>query len=412
MSMTNVEVLALAQSTGTNLYDATKSYGELAQSIAKGLMHTVHDLRNAAGDRLAGDSGLFSQEIERLGAPKIIDEIQTNLLDNLATGDFDTETALADFESLISGYISLADGNEDLAEQIMAGTLGVGGSAWQEGGALGPELLAALTQNQDFADWQTGITGRPGEQAADTREALLGNLMSAGFAESAGPGMGGMPAAMGAQLMRMLGPDASYEQLLQVREAGLLDQSNYYKEGTDERKSPEEITAMFAQAGLMDLLVKQTTDWTPAAAIKDSSEIFRDAVIKFADKIDDVLQVTDTATPRRAMVGMRGVLAKRSNMFMPSGSDSDHLAGAANDYYGSGLGAIQSSVTAAGGFAERHGRGPSRHLHAVEGGGGGQGAVSNYTINVSGGASASPAEIADEVMYRIQRQQVNQMERT
>jgi len=108
---------------------------------------------------------------------------------------------------------------------------------------------------------------------------------------------------------------------------------------------------------------------------------------------------------------MRGLLAKRSSMFRAAGSSSDHLAGAANDYYGSGLGAIQSQITAAGGFAERHGRGPSRHLHAVEGGGGGEGSTSNYTINVTGGASASPAEIADEVMYRIQRQQANFTER-
>ena len=155
-----------------------------------------------------------------------------------------------------------------------------------------------------------------------------------------------------------------------VRSSGLLEQSTYFDAETGDRKTADQIAQLFSNAGLADLLVMQTSDTTPAEAIKDSSVTFKEAVEKFAGKIDEILQQTDTSTPRRKMVGMRGLLAKRSSMFMPGSSDSDHLAGAATDFYGSGLGAVESVVQAAGGFAERHGRGPSRHLHAVEGGGG------------------------------------------
>ncbi len=405
MGMTNIEIMNMAEATGTNLYDATKSYGELAESIAKGLMHTVNDLQNAAGDRFGTRGNLFETEIDRLDAPHIMDEIQTNLLTMLADGDWDEATALQEMDRLQRAYISFAGGDEMLAERMMAASLGGEGTAWRAGGEMGPEMLAMLQQSGAFNTWQAGITSSPMTQNKDMREALMGNLMTAGFGATEGG------ESMSMQLMRMLGPGASFEDLMKVRSSGLLEQSTYFDAETGDRKTADQIAQLFSNAGLADLLVMQTSDTTPAEAIKDSSVTFKEAVEKFAGKIDEILQQTDTSTPRRKMVGMRGLLAKRSSMFMPGSSDSDHLAGAATDFYGSGLGAVESVVQAAGGFAERHGRGPSRHLHAVEGGGG-EGSTSNYTINVTGGASASPAEIADEVMYRIQRQQTNIMQRT
>ena len=410
MGLTNTAVLDMAQATGTNLYDATKSYGDLAKSVAEGLMHSVNDLQNAAGDRAGGRASMFQTEVDRLGAPAIIDEIQTGLRDMLASGDWDEATAMEEFGRLEGGYISLAGGDTMLAEQMMAGALGFGGDAWRTGGSMGPELLAKLRESDMFRNWQSGEDGigtTGATQAGNTREALLANLMSAGFTGMEAQG----GKSLSDQLMHRLGPDASYEQLLAIQNSGLLDQANYYGED-GKRKSTSDISAMFTNAGLTNLFTQHTSDNAPHQVMKDSTDKFSDAVDRFITKIDEVFnQDTDTATPRRRMVGMRGLLAKRSSMFRAAGSSSDHLAGAANDYYGSGLGAIQSQITAAGGFAERHGRGPSRHLHAVEGGGGGEGSTSNYTINVTGGASASPAEIADEVMYRIQRQQANFTER-
>jgi hypothetical protein len=59
-----------------------------------------------------------------------------------------------------------------------------------------------------------------------------------------------------------------------------------------------------------------------------------------------------------------------------------------------------------------HGISKTRHLHGVPGGGEGAGGTSNsYVINVTGGDNATPSEIADEVMDRIDRRSVDMIER-
>ena len=113
----------------------------------------------------------------------------------------------------------------------------------------------------------------------------------------------------------------------------------------------------------------------------------------------------DTATPRRNMVRMNQMLGRSRN--------SDHRFGEAFDMYGSGLGSQMTAIRNAGGYADMHGSGRRRHLHAVPGQampGGGEN--NHYTINVVGGDNASPAEIADEVMDRIARRSVDSYERT
>jgi hypothetical protein len=105
--------------------------------------------------------------------------------------------------------------------------------------------------------------------------------------------------------------------------------------------------------------------------------------------------------------------------------NSDHRFGYAYDLVGQNLGAYASNVKRAGGFAEFHGRGGSRHLHVVPG----QGAIgdtaspigpigssmgvttTNINIQVYAPEGASPAAIADEVMTRINRAQRDSVER-
>jgi hypothetical protein len=105
--------------------------------------------------------------------------------------------------------------------------------------------------------------------------------------------------------------------------------------------------------------------------------------------------------------------------------NSDHRFGYAYDLVGQNLGAYASNVKRAGGFAEFHGRGGSRHLHVVPGQGaigdtaspigpiGGGMGITNNNINIQVYApeGASPAAIADEVMTRINRAQRDSVER-
>ncbi len=58
-----------------------------------------------------------------------------------------------------------------------------------------------------------------------------------------------------------------------------------------------------------------------------------------------------------------------------------------------------------------HGISRNRHLHGVPGASQGEGSSNSYVINVTGGDNATPAEIANEVMDRIDRRAVDMVER-
>lgn len=94
---------------------------------------------------------------------------------------------------------------------------------------------------------------------------------------------------------------------------------------------------------------------------------------------------------------------------------SDHAAGRAYDLTGDNLGQYQRLISKAGGFAEFHGRGSSRHLHVVPPIGGtktsrvanesGGGVMNqNVTVNVYGAPGQSEAAIAKQVAAVLEQQ--------
>lgn len=107
------------------------------------------------------------------------------------------------------------------------------------------------------------------------------------------------------------------------------------------------------------------------------------------------------------------------NFGLGSGS-SDHLAGGAIDITGGNLGQYANAVNGMGGFAEFHGRGGSRHLHAVPpvgdtanpaqmGSAGGGGTMMNVTFEING--ANDPTAVADEVMSKLQKVMRDEAER-
>jgi len=154
--------------------------------------------------------------------------------------------------------------------------------------------------------------------------------------------------------------------------------------------------------------------------------------------------VPDTRTPRGDTTTQRlGRTLSRHNYFnsMLSGKrsitsafrttnlgsiNSDHITGRAYDLVGQNLGQYASLVNNSGGFAEFHGRGGGRHLHVVPGETpmgdmsmpairpmstpSASSNVYNYSVNVNG-ANADANEIASKVMDRIQRLDQNRRER-
>ena len=106
--------------------------------------------------------------------------------------------------------------------------------------------------------------------------------------------------------------------------------------------------------------------------------------------------------------------------------NSDHVTGRAYDLVGQNLGQYATLVNNSGGFAEFHGRGGGRHLHVVPGETpmgdmsmpairpistpSASSNVYNYSVNVNG-ANADANEIATRVIDRIQRLEQNRRER-
>lgn len=144
----------------------------------------------------------------------------------------------------------------------------------------------------------------------------------------------------------------------------------------------------------------------------------------------------DTFSPRRNLVdtmssarafdmslsGRRTITSAFRTNGLGSGM-SDHAAGRAFDMTGQNLGMYKSSILAAGGYADFHGAGGSRHLHVVPPsggaapigdtavprmatvGGGGNSVSSNdsYTINVYANDNMDERAVAQMVMERIQQ---------
>lgn len=105
---------------------------------------------------------------------------------------------------------------------------------------------------------------------------------------------------------------------------------------------------------------------------------------------------------------------------------SDHAAGRAYDLVGDQLGMYANRVRDAGGFAEFHGRGGSRHLHVVPDIGpmgdtatptiarpslSGGSMSQNVTFNITAGDSATPEQIAQAVMVKLARAERTARER-
>jgi hypothetical protein len=231
----------------------------------------------------------------------------------------------------------------------------------------------------------------------------------------------------------------------------------------------------FAKYGVTDpgLIVRsQDNNKTNAVAktMKGASETFKQAVKDFnlqikaafgpeAEKpewwskeaMKDIMK-DDTSTPRGGIVGdttssrlsqtmdrhnaiNSSVAGKRTitSSYRTTGLgslNSDHVTGRAVDLVGQNLGSYAVATRNAGGFAEFHGSGGDRHLHAVPG----PGAIgdtltpssnqmstpttatvasggSSFTFHINGGQN-NPEEIANMVMAKIRTTEQRIRERT
>lgn len=141
--------------------------------------------------------------------------------------------------------------------------------------------------------------------------------------------------------------------------------------------------------------------------------------------VDDTMtsRLSSLMNKHSALDGMITGKRKITSSFRNDGLgslNSDHVTGHAYDLTGDNLGAYKTAVDKAGGFAELHGRGESRHLHVAQGdtatpwiGGSGIGrSGDSIVIQVQSTPNASPEQISAAVMREIDRRQRDRRERS
>ena len=446
LRMSETEVMALAQATGTNLYDATKSTSEMMETMSKGMISTKEQLDAAFADVSSGVLSSLNMVQKREEAPKIMDEAAQALLDASRSGDFDQGTVATQMQALYGGLVDVYEGDTTRAALTFLNEFGAGQGSFQNG-----DLLSGLSES-DKATFDAAIAPAMAEiskflQTGPFTETLFSAFNAKGYSAEADNAAAVIDALAQTDPSRLL---AFYDQLSHENLAQLSSDELYELTKT---AFPELNLTLDNFNNNANNLAVDLEKLGPAVtgALEDFIGALNTAkdqlVIPTTQDLDGDGVPPDTRTPRgdtlssrysRTMTAHNQLDSMTSGKrFMTSGwrnfnlgsPSSDHVMGRAYDLVGQNLGAYKSMVDATGGFAEFHGAAGGRHLHvvpnvdagggmgdsssvAVMGGGMGGGITNNnsYTINVNG-ADQSPQEIAEAVMQRIKMDEVSMRER-
>ena len=434
-SMTEEEVLQLAQTTGTNLFAASRDTNEMLKQMAEGLITTQAQLQNSLNSVAAeGLTGLrVIQEQEK--APEMINEAARNLLD-LSQSDGVTRLDAAKFaEDYFMGLQALYGGDAEMAALQFNRRLA-------EGEAFGQgQLLAGLGADEKAMIME--MASQVATPMIDTlgtgvSESLLAAFAQAGFTLSGATGQefGRLATADPARFKNFtdafyaLGDDATAAQIDELL-SSTFPELDYGLDLLDASARGAAINLENASAGFVAELEKLEKALGDAVlAITGEGDTSTPRGAKFGDTLSSRYSRTMSAHSQLDQMtsGKRTMTSGWRSWGLGSPS-SDHVMGRAYDLVGQNLGAYKSLVDASGGFAEFHGSAGNRHLHVVPNtsggpvgdttsvmggavGGGSYGNTTNnsYTINVNG-ANSSPQEIAEEVMSRIKQQEISMRER-
>ena len=423
MGKGETEILAMADAVGVNLYDATLDTTEMLKQLSAGMITTRNDIDSLFGESAARTFGWFEQKIARDDATIGMDESARAAREAIQAGEFGNSDALMFMQEQMGFGSDFFQGDRMAAANALVEMFGRGGSVYtQEGGQLEgmessiltPEVLHGLDQyhaqvRQDNATAMQGL--------------ITGNLGTLGLTNTGGfDAFGSISGEQRGALTRLFEGTGPLGQLMD--EEGNVG-----------------VSAWNLQGALRDILgagfnLESITPTGDAVAldIEAGAVEFHTSVGEFSNAVTTLverlgIQSGDTSSPMastlaahsrisQGLAGKRTITSGQRNWGLGS-SQSDHLTGRALDLTGSNLGGYASKVNAGGGFAEMHGIGDTRHLHAVpvgdsgspRGGGGGIGGSYNYTINVTGGPNANATEVANLVMAQIQNTERSHRER-
>ena len=477
------ELEVLSRKMGVNLYDSTMKMTDIVEKLGLATAKTAEELKNLNIDTyIGGISEGFDKAIQQANAPKIYDERGRSVFD-VVKGGGDVSSTLEALKAFQESAMSMGETPIEsfYEQQRQVGTMQAPGQLFSKGAAW-----AKMDPSKFFTP---EVTKALAEQAKATEGGFISTAAQETTGMLANAGIMGNTNQISGLIKGMAAPDR--ERFLADVQSKKFSISDPFADKTDEEAkkiytnagfaSKEEyiqntLKSKFAAYGAspekgfeLTSIDKGTNE--VADKMVDASDVFKKAVETFnsnmanyftdsagkpewwsKDAMKEVMGTDDTHTPRGGVVGdtttsrLSQTMARHSaingsvagnrsitSSYRTTGlgsMNSDHVTGRAIDLVGQNLGSYAVATRNAGGFAEFHGSGSERHLHAVPGPGGiGDTAMprsnqmamsssssiasggSNYTFNINGGQS-NPEEIANMVMSKIKTTEQRIRERT
>ena len=388
LGKTEMELRQLAVTAGVNLHDPLQTTREQLQKLAEAMINTSQELRNAAADTFATGTDIFRKSREAREGKFALDEGAFAMagrfqeFDRGGGTDKEFETLQADMatymentrEQMIAFYrgdVILADQAWNKAFNLTDGTAYTQiDESGRKGAFYGRKDLVAATAGEEI-NQVIGNSKKAG--TSQIKDFLTSTFMSSGL--ELGGNVQGLSEAMynmptdQRQILTALLEDTNFEDKSAL-DAALKNINSYF--GLD-------LTAV----EFKEPMLQAAEDLATAASD------FAGAVIPFSaasQAIVDELGVSDRRSPfggigdsltssmgktlsnhsavNSGIPGKRNITSGYRNYALGS-LKSDHVTGRALDMVGDNLVSYRDKMTAAGGLAEFHGKGDSRHLHVV-----------------------------------------------
>ena len=480
------ELEVLAKKMGVNLYDAAAKTSDIVEKLGMTMVKTAEEMKNANIDTsVSAISTAFDDLITRANAPKIYSDRGRQVADVIRGGG-DTGSVLEALKGFQESSLGMGDSPIDsfYGQMEQIGTLANPGKLFQKNGAW---------DDIDPAKFFTpAVTTALQSQASETEKGFITNSTSQISSMMAKSGMYANENQMSTMIGSMSAPnkerflrdvesgsfnivdpfanktDAEAKTLYESK----IDPNTGKKFDSKEAYMSAEVNAKFASYGVVNPKLDFASIDKDTNAVADkmstASDTFSNAVETFNSNManyftdsagkpewwskaamEDIMG--DTSTPRGGIVGdttssrLGQTMARHNsiNSAIPGrrtitsgyrtvglGSlNSDHVTGRALDIVGQNLGSYAVATRNAGGFAEFHGSGDTRHLHAVPG----PGAIgdtltpasnqmgiptsatvssgtNSFTFHINGGQN-NPEEIANMVMAKIKNTEQRVRER-
>ena len=454
------ELEKLAKNLGVDLYDATMTFDDMLTKLKLNMLRSAAEMR-AANQNTFMDTSIYETELTKRKTQYAIDDKTKVLGDQFKAGQIKAgDDEIYQYLSGMSSDLTALHGGDALAafydqQQL----IGKGGKAYTPGGAL-EGMESTITNDPLFKKQQAKVLGGFTKTGAEQAAALLADnkLTAIGGASEIRSQIAGLDSKTQQKLLTDLesgnlagmGADVDPRDRKSLSESlasyGLDIKTEAFPMDELDAVATDMATASEAFKSAVELYTSFTKDFFKNTPTTERPEWMTDAFIKKIAEGGDTSSsrgkgVGDTTSSRLSqtmarhagidsqLTGKRNITSAYRTTNLGS-INSDHIMGRAVDLTGQNLGQYARLTHANGGFAEFHGVGAARHLHAVPGpgptgdtsapntrampnaGGASKQSTFNVTISVTGGANTSPNEIAQNVMRKFTEMQDNLIQRT